>query len=250
MFRTLCRVYRNKISKPPRIAILRQAIWSRLFVACALILIGLSVYGIHQFDDDSNHTSGSYDCVLPKVNSIESITDPIQKELASLACELKHISKETGKSEKPFFSKVSPLLTLLALSLAATGLLFNVIIASYRWTNYVTYEISTSRNANRFSGSVTLKNKNEMCLTISKAYFKDCRQQKSVYSEIPLITLDKNDVVFLKYGEPIRLKLLAYQAEIAQTFPDKIDIVLSTNTGKAMCIRGKADWKPNEEDMI
>ncbi|TOP14267.1 hypothetical protein CGH26_12360, partial [Vibrio parahaemolyticus] len=93
-------------------------------------------------------------------------------------------------------------------------------------------------------------NENEGYLSISKAYFLDSSQKQSVYSEIPITTFDMHNTLLLKSGEPLKLRLQPSQAQVARTFPGKIDIVLSSANGKIMCVRCKENWKPKNAITI
>ncbi len=247
MLRTIFRLRRNYLVPSPRQAVVFQSHVSRAFIACNIFVIILTLWGTVEFDIDSSNAFWAENC---SYSYFESIQDPLRRELSDLNCEIKEINHKVKNMGTSFFTQMQPVLTIVAISTASFGFLFNVIITSYKWASYATYKISTNRVVNEFSGEVIITNENEGYLSISKAYFLDNSQRQSVYSEIPITTFDMHDILLLKSGEPLKLRLLPSQAQVARTFPGKIDIVLSSANGKIMCVRCKENWKPKKTITI
>ncbi|MEZ8518027.1 hypothetical protein AB6D50_21155 [Vibrio cyclitrophicus] len=245
MINSISRIYRNKVMPSPKKAIIRLATTSKVFVLLCFFVVGAFTIAIHLNNNaETSHSSGpSKKC---EQASIQALPTVLEKELRAITCSIEKATHSLDQNSDSLVTIMWPLLPVFALLTTTSVFIFTIAVNTYKHFQYVTYNIETQKNQNKTSGRVRVINQNEVSEYLLNAYFFDYSGKKCNVSEIPLTKKGDSTYIELPSGKPLELTLLPHQAEAARSAPNKIDIALSTTSGKIMCIRGKDYWKPEQ----
>ncbi|XNH89623.1 hypothetical protein BCS91_06615 [Vibrio cyclitrophicus] len=245
MINSISRIYRNKVMPSPKVAILRLATTSRVFVLLSFFVVIAFTAAIHLSNNaETSYSSGpSKKC---KQASIQALPTALEKELRAINCSIEKATRSLDRNSNSLITIMWPLLPVFALLTTTSVFIFTIAANTYRHLQYVTYNIETKKNQNRTSGRMRVINHNEVSEYLLQAYFFDYSGKKCNVSQIPFPKKDDSTYIELPSGKPLELTLLPHQAEAARSAPNKIDIALSATSGKIMCIRGEGYWRPEQ----
>ncbi|CAK1724466.1 hypothetical protein [Vibrio crassostreae] len=229
----------------PRKAILRLATTSKIFILLCFFVVGAFTLAIH-LNNNAKTSHGSSPSKKCMPASIKALPTVLEKELRAITCSIEKATHSLDRNSNSLVTIMWPLLPVFALLTTTSVFIFTIAANTYRHLQYVTYNIETQKDQNKTSGRMRVINQNEVSEYLIKAYFFDYSGKKCNVSEIPSPKKGDTPYIELSSGKPLELTLLPHQAEAARSAPKKIDIALSTTSGKIMCIRGEDYWKPEQ----
>ncbi|KAA8596266.1 hypothetical protein F0Z19_4991 [Vibrio cyclitrophicus] len=247
MIHFIYRYCRNKFSPTPQ-----QALWSISWLSRIIIFFNLTLiagfFFLMPIDlDNGIRYAIPHHC---KYHTIKDIPSQTEKDIRDISCTIKKAVHSLEKSSSSFIATFSPMVPLFALSTATCIFLFNIVINTSKYFKYVSYHITTKKELDRLTGCIRILNRNERSESILKVYFFDYRKKECQISEIPTTHRAGAEYTTLVENEPLEFSLLSSQADAARAAPNKIDIVISTTSGKIVCIRGKDYWKPKQISKV